>query len=119
LLTTVYVINDVPDDNPEISPEIGFIDATLGVPLVHVPPLTVELKVVDPGKQITSIPLKVPALTEGQLTAEQVAVPDVKQVPTPPIGVTMIDTASFGFNPFTTYGEVTPFTIVAEPPFIE
>jgi hypothetical protein len=77
------------------------IVATPGDAEDHVPPLTVELNVVVPGKQITSIPLNVPALTDGQFIAVQLPVPGVKQVPAPPIGVTLIVTASFGVKPFT------------------
>ena len=97
---TVYVICDVPELTAVIKP-VASIVATPGVAEDHVPPLIVELNVVVPGKQITSIPLNAPALTDGQFTAVQLVEPGVKQVPAPPIGVTLIVTASFGVNPFT------------------
>jgi hypothetical protein len=98
---TIYVIVDVPAIKPEIAPVDASIVATVGVPLLHVPPVIVELNDEVPPTHIVCVPDKVPALNGGQFTAVQLPIPDVKQVPAPPIGVTLIVTASFGVNPFT------------------
>jgi hypothetical protein len=46
VFVTVYVIKDDPTVKDVIAPVVGSIVATAGVPDVHVPPLTVEVKVV-------------------------------------------------------------------------
>jgi len=52
----------VPVDTGVIAPEVGFIVATAVLPEDQVPPIIVEAKVVEEVEQITSVPLKVPAL---------------------------------------------------------
>jgi hypothetical protein len=83
----------------------------------HVPPVTDEVKVVVPLTQIISLPMSVPALGVVQFTAVHNFESDPKQAPTLPLGVTVIRTASLGFNPFTVYGDVTFVAVTATPPF--
>ncbi len=89
---TIYVIVDVPAIKPEIAPVDASIVATVGVPLLHVPPVIVELNDEVPPTHIVCVPDKVPALNGGQSIAVQLPVPGVKQLPAPPIGVTVNET---------------------------
>jgi len=59
---TVYVITDVPADTPVTTPVDAWIVATPIVALAHVPPATVEAKVVVVLSHNASVPLNVPAL---------------------------------------------------------
>jgi hypothetical protein len=58
---TIYVIVDVPALKPETAPVDASIVATVGVPLLHVPPVIVELNDEVPPTHIVCVPDKVPA----------------------------------------------------------
>jgi hypothetical protein len=57
----VYVIVAVPAETPLITPVEELMVAIPVLPELHVPPETVELKVVEPLTQIPCVPLSVPA----------------------------------------------------------
>lgn len=71
----------MPVVKPVITPVVPSIVATLGLPLVHIPPDTVELKVVVVPKQAVVVPLNVPALGTGLMVTVLVAV--TSEHPTP------------------------------------
>ncbi len=58
---TIYVIKDVPEVKPKIAPVFESIVATPDVPLLHVPPVIVELNDEVPPTHIVCVPDKVPA----------------------------------------------------------
>lgn len=82
---TVYVITEVPAVNPLIAPVDALIVATAGVPLLHEPPETVDVKVVLPPTQIPWVPLRVPALGAVVTVTVRVAVASAQ----PPVPVTV------------------------------
>jgi len=71
---TVYVIKVEPDETPEINPVVGFTVAIAVLLLLQIPPVTVDMYVVVPPKQIESVPLKVPALGGAVTVTIRVAV---------------------------------------------
>ena len=83
--STVYVIIDEPADTTVIAPVELFIVATASSPLIHIPPLTVEVNVVEPVSHIACVPLNVPALG----AAVTVTTVDAVSFAQPPVPVTI------------------------------
>jgi hypothetical protein len=82
---TVYVIIDEPTDTTVIAPVDPSIVATASVPLVHAPPLMVDVNVVEPVSHIACVPLNVPALGK----AVTVTTVDAVSFAQPPVPVTI------------------------------
>jgi hypothetical protein len=76
----------VPAAKPLMTPDVGLIEATLGLPLLKEPPPTVLLKVVLPPMQIACPPLRVPALGGAVTVTATVC---VAFVPQPLLAVTV------------------------------
>ena len=109
---------EVPEATGVITPVLALIVATVGVPDVHVPPLTVEVNVVVLPIHTLCVPPKLPAVSGGQLIAVQLPLPDARHAVEEPVGVTVIATTSLGLKPLTVYGELAPLTGIGSPPLI-
>ena len=81
----VYVIITAPTPTTVTTPLPEFMVAVSVFPLVHAPPLTVEVNVVDPDAHIACVPLNVPALG----TAVTVTVVDAVSFEQPPVPITI------------------------------
>lgn len=79
----IYLIVAVPLAFPVISPVVAFTDAIVGLEDSHLPPKTVELKVVELPTQIACVPLNVPALCGAETVTFLVAGTLAGQPPVP------------------------------------
>ena len=79
----IYLIVAVPLAFPVISPVVAFTDAIAVLEDSHLPPKTVELKVVELPTQIVWVPLNVPALCGADTVTVLVAGTLAGQPPVP------------------------------------